>query len=377
MAGLYIHIPFCRRRCNYCDFYFTTDQNLIEPYLQALSNEITSKASFLNGEMVSSIYFGGGTPSLLSQEQLHMIFQDVHAQYNIAPEAEITIEANPEDCKEAFWPAIKSLGINRLSLGVQSFNQEKLSLLHRKHTGRQSHEVAEKALVELPNVNIDLIFGAEGETLEAWQKELRQAIEMNPQHISPYSLTLEEKTPFYRMVEMGKRAKPNDELQEKMYVDAIQMLKANGYRHYEVSNFARPGFQARHNLACWKREPYLGFGPAAHSYYLKEGKQIRQANQKNIKIYINQPLQAIDFREELSDIEILNEEILLGLRQECGVSMDVLKKRCKFAGSEPIKRQQSIEQLEKLQLIKLTTEGIYLTEKGFTLADSVAEALFV
>ncbi len=377
MAGIYVHIPFCRKRCNYCDFYFTTDRKLIEPFLAALKQELESKAPLLANESIDTIYFGGGTPSLLTFSQIRQTLDEITRLYDIESDVEIAVEANPEDCSDEFWRTIHELEINRLSLGLQSFHDKKLNHLQRKHKAGKSFEVAEKAVTEVKNVSFDLIFGTEGETLELWQKDIEHALSFSPQHISPYSLTLEKGTPFFRMVERGKKHPPNNNLQEAMFLDAIATFKKNGYEHYEVSNFARPGFRSKHNMNCWKRHPYLGFGPGAHSFYHVAEKQFREANLKNIKHYIASPSKALDFKEELSDKEILNEQILLGLRQDCGLNMDVLKKRCKFAGSEPIERQSKLEELHSLNLITFTHKSICLTEKGFTLADSVAEELFV
>jgi oxygen-independent coproporphyrinogen-3 oxidase len=377
MAGIYVHIPFCRRRCNYCDFYFTTNQSFIEPYLKALFKEIQSKAPLFKSHTIHTLYLGGGTPSLLSFEQLGNLCETLHQNFQFEPDLEFTLEANPEDCDETFWQKLKQWKVNRLSLGLQSFQNKKLIPLHRCHTAEQSLAIAAKAKEMMGNINFDLIFGVQDESLEDWQKDLDMALSFQPQHISPYSLTLEPKTPFFREVEMEKKRPPNDELQEKMFLRAIQHLKSKGFEHYEVSNFAKPGYRSRHNVNGWNRQPYLGFGPAAHSFYLLDNQQIRQANQKNIRAYIFEPENNLAFKEVLSEKDILNESILLSLRQDCGVDMDVLNKRCKFAGSEPVITQSVIERLYKMGLISRTNKGLSLTEKGFTLADTVAEELFV
>ncbi|NTW49752.1 MAG: radical SAM family heme chaperone HemW [Chlorobiales bacterium] len=375
MVGVYFHIPFCRRRCAYCDFYFITNTGLIEQFLVALEKEVRAKAPLFEGQPVGSVYFGGGTPSLLDDKSLAKILSLAHTCFKIDPEAEITLEANPEDLTEEKVRGLRALSVNRLSLGLQSFNQKKLETLTRKHTAAESLKAAELARKYFENLNLDLIFGSEGESLQDWLLDLETALQFDPPHLSTYSLTIEPQTLLWKMIETGKRHAPEDALQTEMFLLTMQRLREAGFDHYEVSNFAKAGRESRHNLACWNREPYLGFGPAAHSFVKIAGQERRLANKSSLKAYFELPENALDFEEALSEKDILNETVFLELRQGKGLDMVFLEKRRKFP--HPFLPEGKIEQFVGQGLMFREGNRLRLTDKGFTLADTLAEDLIV
>lgn len=385
MAGLYIHIPFCRRRCNYCDFYFVTNAALVSEFLVALSKELVARADLLCGEPIETLYFGGGTPSMLSAAQIDAVLNLVAKTYALATTLELTLEANPEDVTEEYLCDLARVGCNRLSLGAQSFRDSKLRWLSREHTAAQSRRALELAQAHFENVSVDLIFGIENETLAEWEDELETALSFQPKHLSTYSLTIEPRTLLEKLIKRGKRQPPLDALQEQMFLLAMQVLREHGYEHYEVSNFAKPEFYSRHNRAYWNRIPYLGVGPSAHSFVITPHSEERFANQPDLKAYLASPERALSFREMLSPRDIFNEMMLLGLRQGGGIDLSELEKKfCNFAPhflTHLKQRAAKLESLEMAGLIVVETQGarriIKLTDKGFTLADAIAESLFL
>lgn len=385
MAGLYIHIPFCRRRCNYCDFYFITNTALIDNFLAALSKELVVRANLLSGEQIETIYFGGGTPSLLAPTQIDTILNLIAKTYAVVSTVELTLEVNPEDVTEAYLHDLVRLGFNRLSLGVQSFRDSKLRWLSREHTAAQSCHALELAQAHVENVSIDLMFGIEHESLTEWEEELEMAISLQPKHLSTYSLTVEPRTLLEKLIKRGLRQPPLDAVQVQMFLLTMQRLREHGYEHYEVSNFAKPGFHSRHNRAYWNRVPYLGFGPSAHSFVITPHSEERFANQPSLKTYLEAPEYALSFREILSPKDIFNEMVLLGLRQGGGIDLSELEEKfCNFSTYFLTHLKQRTTKLESLKtegLITIETQDahqiIKLTDKGFTLADAIAESLFV
>ncbi len=377
MAGLYIHIPFCRRRCTYCDFYFVTNGALVERFLVALQAEINARADLFAHEVVSTIYFGGGTPSMLSALQIEQILSLVEKKFRLDSDLELTLEANPEDLSESLLQDYLHVGINRLSIGTQAFNDAKLKLLSREHTSAQSRASVETARRLFKNVSLDLIFGTEGETLSDWERELDTAVALSPEHISAYSLTIEPFTPLSKLIERGKRARPNDSLQTEMFLLAMEFLDAHGFEHYEVSNYARSGFRSRHNSSYWARVPYLGFGPSAHSFLRQAGCEIRFANQPRLHRYLENPHGVEDFRETLSDIDRFNETVLLSLRRREGLGLELLRKNFNFAALHFDALSQTIADFERDGLLTTEHDTIKLTRKGFTLADTIASEFFI
>lgn len=382
MAGLYFHIPFCRRRCHYCDFYFTTNTRLIAPFLDALRQELIARAPLFQNETVETIYFGGGTPSLLPATALAHLLDEVRQHYRLASSLELTLEANPEDVTDAYLTDLVSIGINRLSLGIQSFCDPKLRWLSREHTAAKSRAAVECALRYFHNVSLDLIFGVESESLAEWEQDLHVALQFQPPHLSTYSLTVEPRTLLDKLIRRGLRQPPMESLQAEMFLFTMQVLRAHGYCHYEVSNFAKPGFHSRHNAAYWNRTPYLGFGPSAHSFVKTAHGEVRFANQASLNAYLRSPADAVDFQETLSEKDIFNEIVLLALRQESGLSLSELAEKFRNLFAQFSQQYASkLSTLEAAGLVVLeagpTEPIIKLTDKGFTLADEIAESLFL
>jgi len=266
MAGIYIHIPFCKQRCSYCDFFSSTQNRRIE-YIDALCDELQERKDYLNNEPVETIYFGGGTPSVLSFSDFAKIFDVLLSVYGENENREVTLEANPDDLSRDYLPTIKSFPFNRISLGVQSFNDLELKLLNRRHDAQaaiRAVELLQKGGFD--NISIDLMYGLPGQSMQSWEKTLRQAVDLNVQHISAYHLTYEEGTPLHEQLKKGNLTPVDEEMSNQMFEVLIDTLTAAGFEHYEISNFARRGFQSRHNTSYWNGTHYLGIGASAHSY---------------------------------------------------------------------------------------------------------------
>lgn len=331
MPGLYLHIPFCPSRCIYCDFYSTTQLQRREQYVEALCREIQSSDT---RQPVQTIYLGGGTPSQLSHEQLSRIFHTIYNKYHVSPEAEVTLEANPDDLTPAYVQALRTLPVNRLSIGVQTFDDSRLRLLRRRHTAAQAAEAVRRARqAGLANVSIDLMFGFPGQTLAQWEADIDSALSLGVQHVSAYSLMLEDGTALTRMVESGQLREPDEETARQMYALLISRLCKAGFDHYEISNFALPGFRSRHNSSYWNDTPYQGFGAAAHSY---DGRT-RSWNPSDLDAYLrlwSQPRTAapacaaeeIRESETLTDSQRYDERVLTRLRTREGIDLDALRR---------------------------------------------------
>ena len=267
MAGIYIHIPFCKTRCAYCDFYSTTQTSLRERYIQALCRELELRNGYLQGHHVHTVYFGGGTPSQLRPTDLERIFGLIYKVYGLEQCTEITLEANPDDLTDDYVAALARLPFNRVSMGIQTFHDPTLRLLNRRHTAAQAVAAVNRLRrAGIRNISIDLIYGLPGETQERWEADLRQALSLDVEHISAYLLTYEEGTPLYRMKQQGQVQEADEDSCLCFFTTLMDTLAANGYEHYEISNFCKPGFHSRHNSSYWQGTPYLGCGPSAHSY---------------------------------------------------------------------------------------------------------------
>lgn len=311
VVGIYVHIPFCRRRCGYCDFFSSTDTGLMDAVVKGIKTELRREQKFME-EPVRTIYFGGGTPSLCSPERLQGIV-DVVREVFVCELEEVTAEANPDDLTPEYLDALAETDINRLSIGVQSFVDRDLQLMGRRHTARAAMEAVRGAVRRFENVTIDLIFGIPGMSHEEWRANIKTALSLGVQHISAYHLTFEEGTPFARNL------KPvDDAVSEDQFRLLHEMLTAAGYEHYEVSNFALPGRRARHNAAYWQGEPYLGVGPGAHSYN-------RRARRNFVGTVADYAAGRGDYRvEELSDTDLRNELIMTRLRTSEGLPQEYL-----------------------------------------------------
>lgn len=325
MAGIYIHIPFCKQRCLYCAFYSSTLHSRQQEYCDALCRELQMRHNYIIG-IVDTVYFGGGTPSTLTCGQLQMILDTIKRNYTLSPSAEITIEANPDDLTPEYLTTLRSLSFNRLSMGIQSFDDTQLKALGRRHTAERARQAVEDARVAgFNNISIDLMFALPSSTHAQWQESIQQAISLHPTHISAYNLTYEEETPLYRALQQGKINAIDEDENLKQFETLIYTLSAAGYRHYEISNFALPGYESRHNSSYWHDIPYLGCGASAHSYNGKE----RSWNVADIELYIRgietgNP----DFEiEHLSENERYNDAIVTRLRTADGLPLEWFREK--------------------------------------------------
>ena len=376
MAGIYIHIPFCRQKCHYCNFFSAASQKLKELYLKALATDIRQNSGYLAAEPVSTIYFGGGTPSLLSAEEITTILQIITSTFPVTPGAEITLEANPDDLSDACLNDLRQAGITRLSIGVQSFFDNDLISLNRTHTAARVHTVLSSltaSVPKFPSFSIDLIYGIPGMTDERWKQNIEIAIGYGIPHISAYALTVEEKTPLACMIEKGRVPVVSPEQASRQYTIMTKALKNAGYEHYEVSNFCKPGCWSRHNSGYWKNVPYLGTGPSAHSY----NGNARRWNVSNISEYINR----ISHGERTFEEEILtltqryNEYVMTGLRTMWGCNTDYIRNEF---GSDFFDHFIKItpRYLAAGRMV-INSSGFYsLTDEGMLFADGIAVDFF-
>ncbi len=368
MLTLYVHIPFCRQRCSYCDFYLVTKRDHIDAFFRALALETAARSEELKGRTISAIHFGGGTPSMVPVHYIAEWLEQVASLCSFNPDIEIALEANPEDLGGNALEALRSAGITRLSIGTQSFTSEKLRALGRPHTASDSREVTAAALRTFPSVSVDLICGVPTESLSLWQEDLDRALELKPHHLSVYMLSLEPKTQLSRMVRSGALRVPDDGVQAELYEGALEAIQLRGYLHYEVSNFALPGHHSRYNLASWERKPYLGFGPSAHSFLVSPEREIRTANVSSLARYLADPQRAEGFREELSGEERFTEEVFLSLRINRGVDVEFLRKGNKLGH----RLSAAISRFSERGWIYEEGGALYLTGKGFLFADLIA-----
>lgn len=375
MAGLYIHIPFCTHACPYCDFSFELlKEGRVGRLLAALETEAARRGreSPWPDSIVDTVFLGGGTPSCLTDSQLDRVFRMVHDFFRVDPDAEVTVEANPETVRTSKLQRLRNLGVNRISIGVQSFSDEILRRLGRSHTADQAVRaivLAREAGFE--NVNLDLMFGVPGEAAD-WTDTLERAVSLDPEHVSVYGLTIEPGTDFARMEEEGVLDLPDEARHVACYNEALDRLAAAGYRHYEISNLSKPGFACRHNVSCWNGGDYLGLGPSAHSHL--DGR--RQANTRSLADYltaVDERGEAVDLDETLTVEERIHEYILLGLRSVEGMDARVFRDR--FGDDAMGKRAPAIHTLAEKGLLAERGARIRLTRKGLALADSVCAYL--
>ncbi len=371
MSGIYIHIPFCRQACLYCNFHFSTSLTLRNDLINALLKEIALSTVY-NDKSIETIYFGGGTPSLLHAESLNTILNALHQKFHIAPDAEITLEANPDDISEQLLASWKSMGINRLSIGVQSFFEEDLKWMNRAHTAEQSvNSIVLAQHAGFENLTIDLIYGSPGLSDEKWQYNIEKAIDFNIPHLSCYALTVEPKTALHSLIAKNKMQDTDPEQQARQFIQLMNRLQEAGYEHYEISNFSLPGKRSRHNTAYWQDKPYYGFGPSAHSF---NGKDTRSWNIANNSVYIQSlrqniiPLQ----KEKLTTVQRLNEYIMTSLRTIEGIDLNHVQNRFGAAYAQRL-LVASHAHSEKLMV---QNNCLRLTNAGKLFADGIAADLF-
>ena len=323
--GIYLHIPFCKKACHYCDFHFSTSRDLMDEMVNAISKEIILRKDYLSGEKVETIYFGGGTPSLLNKNQLELLLNTIRENFTVDENAEITLEANPDDLSAENLRMFKSAGVNRLSIGIQSFRDGDLTLMNRAHNSSQALQcVSEAKAAGFNNITIDLIYGLPGLSEDDWRKNMQTAFELDVDHLSCYSLTVEPKTALATMIKQHKVKDVDDGAASLHFKMLMKEAALHGYEHYEISNFARNGKYSRHNTSYWQRKKYLGAGPSAHSY---DGDS-RQWNVYNNNVYIRSIADnKVPFeREELSVKDKFNEYILTTLRTKWGIDINFVKK---------------------------------------------------
>lgn len=366
MAGIYLHIPFCKKRCIYCDFFSTTRKEQKTAYIRALCHELTNRKDYLKGEPIETIYLGGGTPSQLAKEDFEAIFSHIYKVYKVTPNAEITLEANPDDLTSEYISMLRTFPFNRISMGIQTFQETTLKQLQRRHTADQAIRAFQGCRTAgFQNISIDLMYGLPGETLTSWKKDLKQALSLHPEHISAYHLIYEEGTPLWKLREQHKVEEADEDLSVSLFGTLIDELTTAGYEHYEISNFCRPGKYSRHNTSYWRGIPYLGCGPSAHSF----NGTTREWNVSSIDLYIKGiEGNRRDFEtESLNQTTRYNEFIITTIRTVWGTPIEKLKQEF---GNELWEycRKMSAPYLEngKLEVhegaLRLTREGIFISD---------------
>ena len=372
MAGIYIHIPFCKRRCIYCDFFSTTQSEKKSAYVRALCRELEMRRDYVEGEEIETIYLGGGTPSQLTEEELKAIFSSIYHIYKVKTNAEITLEANPDDLKPEYVAMLRQLPVNRISMGIQTFQEETLKLLHRRHTATQAIEAFRRCReAGFQNISIDLMYGLPGETLETWKEDLRQAINLRPEHISAYHLIYEEDTALWRLREQHCVEEADEDLSVSLFTTLIDRLSEAGYQHYEISNFCLPGLHSRHNSSYWTSKKYLGCGPSAHSF----NGVSRQWNVASLEGYIKGVEEGVlDYEvEELDLYTRYNDYVLTSIRTCWGMSLSKL--RSEF-GEELYRYCMRMAKPHEDQGVLENREGVLrLTRKGIFVSDGIMSDL--
>ena len=366
MAGIYIHIPFCKRRCIYCDFFSTIQSEKKPTYIHALCQELEMRKNYLEGEEIETIYLGGGTPSQLTEEELNEIFTSLYNIYKVKEDAEITLEANPDDLTPEYVSMLRRLPINRISMGIQTFQEETLKLLHRRHTARQAIEAFQRCReAGFRNISIDLMYGLPGETLDTWKEDLQQAIALHPEHISAYHLIYEEGTALWKLRDEHQVEEADEDLSVTLFKNLIDELKQAGYQHYEISNFCLPGLHSRHNSSYWTGKKYLGCGPSAHSF----NGSSRQWNIASLDNYLkgiasgkpNYEIEELDLYTRYNDFVITSIRTCWGmslsrLRSEYG---EELYRYCLRMAKSHL--EQGVLEIEE-NTLRLTQEGIFISD---------------
>lgn len=373
MAGIYVHIPYCRTKCLYCNFYSIPSSESIGDYVSAVIAELGMRRDYLNGEKIDTIYFGGGTPSIAGTDSIRDILRAVHDSFDVAADSEITLEANPDDTDPGFLSRLKDAGINRLSIGIQSFRDEDLRYLGRAHNAASAVSAIERSLAAgFSNLTIDLIYGIPGLDDDAWKRNIDIAADYGIPHISAYALTVECDTPIERLIEKGKREAPSEEDGARQFEILMNEMRRRGYIHYEISNFCREGYVSRHNSSYWRGIPYLGAGASAHSY---DGRS-RQWNTADVVAYIDGIGKGTipSERETLTRERLYNEYVMTSLRTMWGMS---LRRTESIIGKNHIEQCRSVLEryISSGQLI-MENDMIFLSDRGKLIADRIIADLF-
>ena len=379
-VGLYVHVPFCERKCEYCDFYSIESRVLLDRFVESVRRELTEGAIRCAGCSVDTVYFGGGTPSLLSAGQVDSILDVIRAGYRFDDEAEVTLEVNPGTVDLPALEALRRVGINRLSIGVQSFDDGELRFLGRVHSAADARACIVAARnAGFDNLSLDCIYSLPGQTPEKWRRTLGETVGFAPEHLSAYSLIVEEDTPLFRSVQEGRVVPNSDGVEAQLYELTMEILEANGYEHYEVSNYAQPGFRSRHNSRYWHHENYLGFGPAAHSFWLNSRTipAQRWSNGANVAAYCELLFRRespISITETLSARDLINERIFLGLRSD-GLDLDMLHEELGYSLSG--QQEDTVRGLVQEGHAVLDGRRLRLTPRGYVLSDEICARLLL
>jgi len=373
MSGIYIHIPFCKQACYYCDFHFSTSLKKKDQLISALAKEIQLRKDEFKNTTVETIYFGGGTPSLLSIEELQFLIDTIYKNYAVVTSPEITLEANPDDLSEQKIIDLSKSPINRLSIGIQSFYEKDLKLMNRAHNSKEAKKCLEVATMYFDNISLDLIYGIPNSTSQEWLANIETALSFGVSHISSYALTVEPKAALARFIEKGIIDDVDDEVAHQQFHQLIEQLEDAGFEHYELSNFAKPGYYSKNNSAYWLGKPYIGIGPSAHSF---NGHQ-RAWNVKNNSIYIKKiendelPLEI----ETLTKNDKYNEFVMTGLRTVWGINLDEVTNKFGQHYHDYLLKQAQFYISE--QLLYINNDSLKATKKGKFLTDGIASELFM
>ncbi|MTH15160.1 radical SAM family heme chaperone HemW [Flavobacterium sp. LC2016-01] len=372
MSGIYIHIPFCKQACHYCDFHFSTSMKKKDEMVLALAKEIVVRKNEFENEIVETIYFGGGTPSVLSNDEINFLISEVYKHYKVSENPEITLEANPDDLSAERILELSKSPINRLSIGIQSFYEEDLKMMNRAHNSAEAKKCLEEATKYFDNISLDLIYGIPGMTDEMWKQNIETALSFGIPHISSYALTVEPKTALSKLIQTGKIAAPEDEAASNHFMILVETLQKNGFIHYELSNFGKENYFSKNNSAYWLGKKYIGIGPSAHSY---DGEK-RGWNIANNSLY----LKAIQNDELPIETEILtisdryNEYIMTGLRTIWGVSLERIENEFGLEYLDYLNKQA--QKFLNDDLLSIENNILKPTPKGKFLTDGIASDLF-
>ena len=373
-CGLYIHVPFCKSKCVYCGFYSTVNQKDMDRYLSALAEEMALRGPATEGGTFRTVYFGGGTPTLLQPAQLQGILDELHTRFHIDSDAEITIEANPEQLTPDYCKSLKSLGVNRLSIGIQSFQDDILQFLGRRHTAKEALQAVENAHnAGFDNISIDLIYGVNERGNELWKRELETAFSLPIKHFSAYALTVEENSLLYRRIQQHRDVEPDEDLASVQYIILSEMVDKSPFAQYEVSNFAIKGWESKHNSAYWDRTPYLSLGPAAHSF---DGTH-RSWNAPTLAAYFTQIAACNPYYEQetLTDTDCYNEYLLLRLRTREGIDLQEMAQLFGHERTDSLLRHFETD-VDNRHYLR-TADRLHLTAEGLWFADGIAGDAFI
>lgn len=372
MAGIYLHIPFCKQACSYCDFHFSTSLSKKEELVKSLVKELKLRKKEID-QPIETIYLGGGTPSLFHKDELNLLLKTISKHYIVIDNAEITIEANPDDLKGITFKDYKAIGINRLSIGVQSFFDDDLRFMKRAHNATEAKEVLKSAVKHFDNISVDLIYGTPTITDKNWIKNIQTLLDYNIEHVSCYALTVEPKTLLANLIEKNKIKPLDEEKAQRQFYLLKETLEKNNFDHYEISNFAKNGKYSKHNTSYWQGKPYIGIGPSAHSFIKNKRCWNVNNNTKYIKVISNNKLPQQS--ETLSKIDLFNETVMIGLRTSTGIDLSAIATQFGSAFLNLL-NENALHHLKNKSL-EITNGYLKTTKKGLFFVDGIASDLFV